>query len=165
MGVIFFDVKRQSSQDKEPYSAFAKKYKALKGNIDSSEIELNIGNGKEGFCKGFYRDEDYMVNPKLKFIFGSDIRNSDRATGCFIRMTYSFECNDCNFDFYRRHIKLLKARAPYLYIPSVTHFEITSHIDDRFELIFDVIVPDKSKIEESCYSLISTIIAILSFED
>lgn len=165
MGIVFSDVKRHTSLEKEPYCVFLRKYKALKGNIDSGEIELNIGNGKEGFYKGFYRDEDFMVDPRITFVFGSDIRNSDGAGGCFVRMTYSFECNECNFGYYRRHIKLLKARAPYLYIPGVTHFEITSHLDDRFELIFDAIAIDKSRLEEVCCSLIGTIIAILSFED
>ena len=165
MGIVFSDVKRHSNLEKEPYSAFAKRYKALKGDIDSSELELNIGNGKEGFHKGFYRDENFMVDPKIRFVFGSNIRNSDGARGYFVRMIYSFECNDCNFGYYRRHIKLLKARAPYMYISGVTHFDITSHLDDRFELIFDAIVADKSQIEEACYSLLGTIIAILSFED
>lgn len=165
MGIIFSDVKKHFCLEKEPYSVFAKKYRALKGNIDSNEIVLSIGNGKEGFWKGFYRDDDYMVDPKIKFVFGSNIRNSDGAGGSFIRMTYSFECNDCNFAYYRRHIKLLKSRAPYLYIPGVTHFEITSHLDEEFELIFDVIIADKNKIEETCYSMLGLIIAILSFED
>ncbi len=165
MAIVFSDVSKTTCIEKEPYSAFAKKFKSLKGDIDTGEIELNIGNGKEGFSKGFHRDEDYMVNPKLKFIFGSNIRNSDGSTGCFVRMTYLFECNDCNFDYYRSHIKLLKSRAPYLYVPNTTHFEISSHLDDQFELIFDAIINDKNKIQEVCFSLISLIIAILSFED
>lgn len=99
MSIIFSDVKKHFCLEKEPYSVFAKKYRALKGNIDSNEIVLSIGNGKEGFWKGFYRDDDYMVDPKIKFVFGSNIRNSDGAGGSFIRMTYSFECNDCNFVF------------------------------------------------------------------
>lgn len=165
MAIVFSDVSKIGCLEKEPYSAFAKKFKALKGNLDSNEIELNIGNGKEGFSKGFHRDEDYMVEPKLKFIFGSNIQNSDGATGCFVRMTYMFECNDCNFDYYRRHIKLLKSRAPYLYIPHATHFEISWYLDDQFELLFDVIVADRNMIQEVCFALLNLIIAILSFED
>lgn len=165
MSIVFSDVRKHTSVEKEPYSIFAKKYRALKGDIDSSEIELSVGSGKDGFCKGFYKDEDYMVNPKIKFIFGSNICNSDGSKGSFVRMVYAFECNDCNFDYYRRHIKLLKTRAPYLYIPCATHFEISSHLDDQFELIFDTIVPDKSQIEEVCYALLGMIIAIFAFED
>ena len=165
MSIVFSDVRKHTSVEKEPYSIFAKKYRALKGDIDSSKIELSIGSGKDGFCKGFYKDEDYMVNPKIKFVFGSNICNSDGSKGSFVRMVYAFECNDCNFEYYRRHITSLKSRAPYLYISGATHFEITSHLDEQFELIFDVIVPDKNRVEAVCYSLLGMIIAIFAFED
>lgn len=165
MTTIFSDVKKLSCLEKEPYIAFAKKYKSLKGNIDFTEIELSIGNGKEGFYKGFYSDDDYMVTPKIKFMFKSDVLNNDGATGILVRMVYTFECNDCNFSYYRRRIKLLKARAPYLYVAGVTHFEITSHVDEEFELIFDAIITEKAEVEKTCYSLLSMIIAILPFED
>lgn len=78
---------------------------------------------------------------------------------------YSFECNESNLDYYRRHIKLLKKRVPYFYIPDVTHFAFSSQIDDEFNMQFDVLVKNGEKVLQVCYSLLNQIISILSFED
>lgn len=165
MPIIICNVEEQRSLEREPYLTLGKKIKSFKGNFDSQEIELNVGSSKEGFGKGFFSDREYVVDPKLNFAFG---KTKDAETGAwrwFVKMTYSFECTDSNFHYYQRHIKLLKKRIPYFYIASASHFSFASHLDDRFELEFDVLVEDQNNILQVCYSLLNQIITIFSFED
>lgn len=166
MPVIYYNsISELSSLSKDPYASFSKKFKSLK-DIDGQEIELRIDNGKEGFYKGFHTDDCYMENANLRFVFAVMHNSSDpRDEVYFVRMVYSFSCNDENFHYYQRHIGLLKKRIPYFYIPNVSNFEFSSQLDDNFNLQFDVLVKDKETILQVCYSLINQIITIFSFED
>lgn len=166
MPVIFYSsINKLSSLDKDPYASFTKKFRSLK-SIDGQEIELQIDNGKEGFYKGFYTDDCYMESAKLTFTFAtmnSSVNFDDKAY--FIRMVYSFECNDDNFRHYQNRISVLKKRVPYFYIPEVSNFEFSSYVDDRFQMQFDVLLKNENAILQVCHSLINQIITIFSFED
>lgn len=166
MPVIFYSsISELSSLSKEPYANFAKKYKSLK-SLDGQEIEVRIDNGKEGFHKGFYTDDCYMENANLRFVFATMNNSADsKEKVYFIRMVYSFSCNEDNFQYYQRHIGLLKKRVPYFFIPNVSNFEFSSQLDDNFNLQFDVLVKERENILTVCYSLINQIITIFSFED
>ena len=47
----------------------------------------------------------------------------------------------------------------------VSHFGYETHLDERFTLDFDVIVPNMNDVLNVCYCLLNLIIAILAFED
>ena len=162
MAVIFYNgLKRSECLSKEPYLSFKRKFRALK-SIEGEEIELVIDTGKEGFNRGFYTDS-FMHNAKLRFRFAElDGKNGE---ACFIRMTYSFDCHEDNFRYYRHRINTLKKRVPYFYIPSVSHFEFSSELDDEFYMCFDAVAENHDAVLQVCYSLINLIIAILCFED
>ena len=163
MPVIFFNsISKHNSLEKDPYASFTKKFKGLK-KFDGQEIELRIDNGKEGFHKGFYTDDCFMENANLKFAFADVTSGAEKAY--FIRMNYSFGCNSENIHYYQRHISLLKQRVPYFYIPFAANFEFSSHIDDEFNLQFDVLVKNEADVLQVCYCLINQIITIFSFED
>lgn len=80
-------------------------------------------------------------------------------------MLYSFECNENNLQYYRKHISLLKKRIPYFYIPNVSQFSFSSQIDDEFTMRFDALVDDENNVLQVRRSLLNQLIAILSFED
>ena len=83
----------------------------------------------------------------------------------FVRMSFSFDCNEENYPFYQPKIRALKKRAEYFFIPMVSHFGYETHLDERFTLDFDVIVPNMNDVLNVCYCLLNLIIAILAFED
>lgn len=163
MPVIYYNIDELKSLEREPYKILTKRYKSLKNVLEEKEIEINIGSDKEGFSKGFYTDSEFTNEAKIRFIFSKEA--GTEKSQYFIRMIYSFECNESNLDYYRRHIKLLKKRVPYFYIPDVTHFAFSSQIDDEFNMQFDVLVKNRGKVLQVCYSLLNQIISILSFED
>lgn len=166
MPVIYYNIDEQISLEKEPYKSLTKRFKSLKNALEEKEIELNIGADREGFAKGFYTDFEFTNDAKVKFLFSkeADAGTKEKAQ-IFVRMVFSFECNESNLHYYRRHIKLLKKRIPYFYIPEATHFAFSSQIDDEFNMQFDVLVEKEDKVLQVCYSLLNQIIAILSFED
>ncbi len=168
MPVLFVNMKKHNSTEREPYSSFAKRFDSVKDNLHGERIELCAGSGKRGaFNNGFYNDEDYFKNAMLTFDFaeidnGTDI--SPRST--FVRMTLSYECSTyCDIEYQLQRIKALKLRVPYFYIPDVTHLEFSSPIDEDVKLQFDVLVPDKEKILNVCCSLINQVIAVFSLDD
>ena len=165
MPVIYSIMEKQMSLEKEPYKALTKQFKSIKNNIDGQIIELKISSEKEGFFRGFYTDHEYTNQAAIRFLFSNPHQNKSHSFPTFIRMEFSFECNDINYHFYQRHINLLKKRVPYFYIPFVSCFEFSHCIDDKFRLMFDISVDDKEKVLDSCYCLLSLIIAIFSFED
>lgn len=167
MPVIYYNIDEQKSLERDPYKVLTKQYRNLMNALDKKQIELSIGSDREGFAKGFYTDFEFTNEAKITFIFSREA--DDETKKCkqkiFVRMIYSFECNESNLHYYRRHIKLLKKRVPYFYIPDVTHFTFSSLIDDEFNMQFDVLVEGEEKVLQVCYSLLNQIIAILSFED
>lgn len=167
MPVIYYNIDEQKSLEKEPYKSLTKRFKNLKNALEEKEIELSIGTDKEGFSKGFYTDFEFTNDAKVKFIFSKEAETGLRGEKpkIFVRMIFSFECNESNLHYYRRHIRLLKKRIPYFYIPEATHFAFSSQIDDEFNMQFDALVGDEDKVLQVCYSLLNQIIAILSFED
>ncbi|MBR4073257.1 MAG: hypothetical protein IKK24_04860 [Clostridia bacterium] len=166
MPVIFYsDIDKLNSLEKDPYASFTKKFKGLK-KLDGQQIELKIDNGKEGFYKGFFTDDRFMENANLSFVFAEMNNVSEpNSKPFFIRMIYSFGCNNENIHYYQKRIKLLKKRVPYFFIPDITNLEFSSHIDDEFNMQFDVLVKSEDKVLQVCHSLINQIITIFSFED
>lgn len=164
MPVILYDLKAQDSLTREPYTTFAKKWKSIESDPDGHRIDIRISGGKEGFSRGFYTDHEYMSDVELSFLFARTAGGVDIGS-TFVRMTLSFECNSSNFDYYRDQIKSLKKRVPYYYIPTVSHLEFSSQIDDEFKLQFDAVVPEGTDVAQACYMLINQLIAILSFEN
>ena len=67
------------------------------------EIELSIGADKEGFSKGFYTDFEFTNDAKVKFIFLKEAETGLRGEKpkIFVRMIFSFECNESNLHYYR----------------------------------------------------------------
>ncbi len=133
----------------------------------SNALEIYLSNYKEtGFSKGFYSDEVFVHDPTVQFFFASvkpDKSISEEST--FVRMSFSFDCNEENYPFYQPKIRALKKRAEYFFIPMVSHFGYETHLDERFTLDFDVIVPNMNDVLNVCYCLLNLIIAILAFED
>lgn len=167
MAIIFINCSPINSLNKEPYTTLAKKYKRIEENIDGETIEIYLSNYKEtGFSKGFYSDEVFVHDPTVQFFFASvkpDKSISEEST--FVRMSFSFDCNEENYPFYQPKIRALKKRAEYFFIPMVSHFGYKTHLDERFTLDFDVIVPNMNDVLNVCYCLLNLIIAILAFED
>ena len=165
MPVIYYNIEQQKSLEREPYRSLTKRFKNLKNALEEKEIELGIGADKEGFAKGFFTDFKFTKDARLRFVFSKEADAEGQKSKTFVRMIFSFECNEDNLYYYRRHIKLLKLRVPYFYIPGATHFAFSSQMDDEFNMQFDVLVEDDDKVLQVCYSLLNQIIAILSFED
>ena len=69
---------------------------------------MSIGADKEGFSKGFYTDFEFTNEAKVKFIFSKEAETRLRGEKpkIFVRMIFSFECNESNLHYYRRHIRL-----------------------------------------------------------
>lgn len=168
MPVLFINMKEQTSLEKEPYLSFMKRFEALEGNLDGECVKLYVGKGKSGtFSKGFYIDESYCKNPMITFEFARiNSSNKEGEKETFIRMTYSYECDSrYDLEWQMDMIKALRRRIPYFYIPSVSHLEFSSPIEDDVRLQFDVLVPESEDVPQVCCSLINQVIAIFSFED
>lgn len=164
MPIIYFNDKSEnalSSLSKEPYLTFEKKFNSVTSNLNSKIIEIDVGSNKVGFANGFFSDNNYMSDLKLTFLFGQDTSNCHT----YIRMNFSFVCNDCNYEHYKRQSNLLKQRANYFFIPYIRSLDLSYQVNDRHEIIFDVIADTSSDTKTICLSLINQIIAILSFED
>ncbi len=167
MPVLFIDMKEQTSLEKEPYVSFLKRFEALEENIDGEFVKIHLGKGKNGtFSKGFYQDDSYCKNPRITFMFKEISGKPSDGTETFIRMTYSYECeNRYDMDWQMDMIKALKRRIPYYYIPNVSHLEFSSPIGEDVRLQFDVLVPKRADVPQVCCSLINQVIAVFSFED
>lgn len=167
MPVLFIDMKEQTSLEKEPYLSLSRRLEALEGNYDSECVKIPLSKGKNGtFSKGFYQDDSYCKNPRITFMFRELAGKPSDEGGIFIRMTYSYECeNRYDMDWQMDMIKALKRRIPYYYIPNVSHLEFSSPIGDDVRLQFDVLVPEREAVPQVCFSLINQVIAVFSFED
>ena len=167
MPVIYYNIDEMKSLEREPYKSLARRYRNLRNALEEKEIELNIGAEREGFARGFYTDDEFTGDARLKFVFSRETEPDGKGgeAKIFVRMVFSFACNETNLYYYRRHINLLKKRVPYFYIPEATHFAFSSMIDDEFKMQFDVLVEKEDKVLQVCFSLLNPIIAILSFED
>ncbi len=167
MPVLFIDMKEQTSLEKEPYLSLIKRFEALEGSLDGECVKIHLGKGKNGsFSKGFYVDDSYCKNPKFTFMFKEIIGKPADERETFVRMTYSYECeNRYDMDWQMDMIKALKRRIPYFYIPGVSHLEFSSPIEEDVRFQFDVLVPKKEDVPQVCFSLINQVIAIFSFED
>ena len=167
MPVVYVNLKKQESLTKEPYVSFLKKYNTIKDDLNGEQIELRVG-GKDGcYANGFYIDNVYYKNPRLKIDFASITSHKDgQRTSVFIRFSYSYEGEDIgDFNLHLQRVKDIKKRAPYYYIPGASHFEFSSQIDDEYKLLFDVLVEDLEKVSEVCCSMISLIITIFSLDN
>lgn len=162
MPVLYVNLNKHEAIQREPYNSFLKKYGLIKDNLNGEQIEVRVG-GKEGnFSNGFYIDDMFCMNPRLRIDF-ADVPGDQRI---FIRVCYSYEGEDSyDLDFHLQRVKDIKKRADYYYIPGATHFEFSSQIDDDCKLNFDVLVEDKSRVPEVCCSLISLVIAIFSLDN
>ena len=166
MPVIFtnFD-ERYTCLENEPYCEFTKKFNSFKDDIFEKEIELKLGDGKNtgNFAKGFYTDEIYCCNPRLKFKFAEIEENKS----VFVRMIYSYDYSDIeDLEYHLKRIQALKHRIPYLYISNVSHFDFNFNMDaDNFNWNFDVVVPEHQQTKAVCYELINLIIALFAFEE
>lgn len=165
MSIIYSDVERQQSLEKEPYTILTKRYRGIKKDLDGQEIVLPLFSGKDGFFKGFYTDREYTNNASLCFFFSKEKSKNDESSSFFVRMKYSFDCDEHNYWYYKRHTDLLRKRVPYFYIPFASNFEFSHNVDDRFNMMFDIIVETEENVLQACYCLLNLIIAIFSFED
>ena len=166
MPVIFVNLNKQDTLKKEPYLSFLKKFDLIKQSLDGESIELRVG-GKEGsFTNGFYVDEMFYMNPRLRIDFADIPSEQGEKNRTFIRVCYSYEGEDgYDLDFHLQRIKDIRKRVGFFYVPDATHFEFSSQIDDEYRLIFDVLVEDETAIPRVCCSLISHIIAIFSLDN
>lgn len=167
MPVLYVNLNKQGSLSKEPYATFLKKYEVIKDAPNGEEIELRVG-GKEGtFTNGFYIDNFYYKNPRLRLNFATiPSPENDSEMSVFIRAVYSYEGEDCcDLDFHLQRVKDIKKRAPYYYLHGVSHFEFSSQIDDEYRLVFDAIADDNTRVEKVCCQLISLIISIFSLDN
>lgn len=165
MAVLFLNFAEHEPLKKEPYASFLKRFDIIKESVDGEQIELRVG-GRDGtFSDGFYVDETYFKNPRIKIEFAG-IPKEENGKSFFVRVVYSYEGKDCcDLDLHFQRVKELKKRAPYYYIPGATHFEFSSQIDDEYKLIFDVVADREETVQGVCCSLISLIISIFSFEN
>ncbi len=163
MPVIYYNMDEMKSLEREPYKTLVKRFKSLENALEEKEIEINISD-KDGFSKGFYTDSDYADNLKVKFVFSREESHNGRGK-VFVRMIFSFDCDEGSLYYYRIHIKALKKRVPYFYIPDVTHLAFSSQFDDDISIVFDTLVADETKTLQVCCSLLNQIIAVLAFED
>ena len=165
MPVIYYNIDEMRCLEREPYKTLVKRFKSLENALEEKELEINISD-KDGFAKGFYTDSDFADNIKVKFVFSREYENNDDKKGkVFVRMIFSFDCDEGSLYYYRLRIKALKKRIPYFYIPEVTHFAFTTQFDEEISMIFDVLVSDEAKTLQVCCSLLNQIIAVLAFED
>lgn len=167
MPVFYVNLNKQKSLTKEPYVSFLKKYDVIKEDVHGEQIELRVG-GKDGcFANGFYVDEVYYKNPRLRLDFATIPSPEDADVTCtLVRASYTYEDEDgYDLDFHLRRIKDIKKRAPYYYIPGASHFEFSSQIDDAYHLLFDVLVDDMAKVPEVCCSLISLMISVFTLDN
>lgn len=165
MPIIYYNVSPMASTSKEPYITLTRRFKRIEHHLDGQEIEIGLA-GKEGFSKGFYSDSVFLRDPLLRFIF-ADAGSGQNSTAqpVFVRMAFSFECNEKNFFYYQPQIQALKKRYEYFFIPLVSHLGFEAQLDERFNMNFDVVVPNAKDVLTVCYCLINLIIAILCFEN
>lgn len=167
MAILFINCSPIDSLSKEPYSTLAKKYKRIEDRVDGEIIEIFLSDNKNsGFSKGFYSDEVFVHDPAVQFIFSTiESREGIPKNSTFVRMSFSFDCNEDNYRFYQPKIQALKKRADYFYVPMVSHLGYEAYLSERFTMNFDVVVPDKSNVLDVCFCLLNLIIAILAFEN
>ncbi len=167
MPVLYINSDKHDCLKREPYVTLLKKFEVIKDSLDAEEIELRVG-GRDGcFANGFYTDDVYYKNPRLKISFATVPSPDDRTLkSFFIRAAYSFESeDDYDLEFHLQRIKDIKKRVPYFYLPDVTHFEFSSQIDEDYKLFFDAVVDDREKVRNVCCMLISLIISVFSLDN
>lgn len=169
MPVLYVNLRKQNSLEKDPYAWFSKEYEELKkkGKTDGARMEFFIA-GKEGdFANGFYLDECFYQNPRLQFDFATvPPADKNKKESVFVRLCYSYEeGEDCNDSLYRQRVKSIKKRVPYYYVPWVSCLEFSAQIDDENKLFFDALVEDPTKVPEACLSLINLVISIFSLDN
>lgn len=98
MPIIYYNIDEQRSLEKEPYKSLTKRFKNLKNALEGKEIELKIGADKEGFANGFFTDFEFTNDAEIRFVFSKEadvgLRGGQPKT--FVRMIFSFECNESN---------------------------------------------------------------------
>ncbi len=166
MPVLYVNLNKHESLKKEPYNSFLKKFNLIRENLNGEQIEIRVGGKDRSFANGFYLDEEFYINPRLRVDFASMPVAAGEKPSMFIRVCYSYEGEDgYDLELHFQRVKDIKQRAEYLYIPGATHFEFSSQIDDEYKLMFDALVDDMSKIPDVCCLLISHIIAIFCLEN
>ena len=166
MPILYLNLDRQKSLEKEPYVSFFKKFNFIKDSLHGERIELRVGGAEGSFCNGFYVDDVFYINPALSLEFSQVPKSKDYPESMLVRLCYSFEGEDgYDLDFHLQRIRDIRKRAEYFYIPWATHFEFSSQIDEDYRLIFDVLVEDSDRIADVCCSLISHVIAIFSLDN
>lgn len=166
MSVIFLSCSPIDSLNRDPYITLAKKYKRIEEHLDGKIIEIYLSSKREEFSEGFYSDDVFIHDPSVQFIFAS-IKSGESIDedSTFVRMSFSFDCNEDNYHFYKPRIQAQKKRAEYFYVPMVSHFGYKAYMNERFTMNFDVIVPDSTNVLTVCFCLLNLIIAILAFEN
>ena len=165
MPILYYGLSPLKSLTKDPYYTMAEKNNRIRECLDGQEIEISLGE-KEGFAMGFY-SSGFMSKPLIKFIYADlDSAHGAPEESTFIRMTFSFQCGDDNYLYYKPKIQALKKRADFLYIPMASDFGFSAQLeDDRFNLNFDTVVYEKHDVLQVCYCLLNLIIALFAFED
>lgn len=169
---VIYMLNKQNSLLKELYLSFDKKYKMISEELHGSEIELPVGNGKQGpFSNGFYNcDYAYQRNMMMKFNFVKvnpeqvELNASKECT--FVRCTYSFEYNESDMlDYHLNRLKALMLRADYFYIPKVEYLEFLHKVDKEISIYLDAIVIETDDVLQVCHSMINQFVAIFSLDD
>lgn len=166
MAILFINCSPIDSLSKEPYSTLAKKYKRIEDRVDGEIIEIFYRITRiAAFQKDSIRTR-FVHDPAVQFIFSTiESREGISKNSTFVRMFFSFDCNEDNYQFYQPKIQALKKRADYFYVPMVSHLGYEAYLSERFTMNFDVVVPDKSDVLDVCFCLLNLIIAILAFEN
>lgn len=166
MAIIFFNCSPIDSTNREPYLALEKKFRRIREDLDGEKIEIYLSGKGDGFSKGFYSDDVFIHDPMVQFFFATMETSATKPQkSTFVRMAFSFDCNEDNYQFYQPKIQALKKRVDFFYIPMVTHIGYEAYLNERFIMNFDVVVPNKNNVLEVCYCLLNLIIAILAFEN
>ena len=166
MAIIFFNCSPIDSINRDPYLTLEKKYRRIRESLDGEKIEIHLSGKSDGFSKGFYSDDVFIHDPMVQFFFATmESSESKTQKSTFVRMAFSFDCNEDNYQFYQPKLQALKKRADYFYIPMVTHMGYEAYLNERFIMNFDVVVQDENNVLEVCFCLLNLIIAILAFEN
>ena len=112
MPVYYVNLNKQESLSKEPYASFLKKFNLIRDEVNGEQIELRVGGKNECFTNGFYVDESYYKNPRLKLNFATVPTPGDSQKTCtLLRTAYSYEGEDG----YDLEFHLQRALAPVLF--------------------------------------------------
>ena len=169
---IIFLVNKSEPLEKGIYSEFTKRFRRF---VDAGElcgkgesIEFPVGSSRREKFDGIYTDNFYQQDAKMKFSFFKN----PMEEGFYIRMEYSFKHenkdNKETTSFHADRIHEMKKRADFIYIPKISHFELSFVLDDEdYKMYMDVGVPmqEGEALLQVCYSLINQVISMYCMDD